>query len=87
MAGELWRILNFFFFFFFFFCARQKLEWLLPISSTRSRPSFEVETSRAPGTQGRGVVRATWAGGVGVATSFWCRDLAEVRTKGSLVGT
>ena len=24
-----------------------------------------------------------WTGGVGVATSFWCRDLAEVRTEGS----
>ena len=30
-------------------CVRQKLEWLLPISSTRSRPSFEVVTSKAPG--------------------------------------
>ena len=29
-----------------FFCARQKLEWLLPISSTRSRPSLEVATCR-----------------------------------------
>ena len=27
-------------------CARQKLEWLLPISSTRSRPSLEVATCR-----------------------------------------
>ena len=34
--------------------ARQRLEWLLPISSTRSRPSFEVVTSRTPGAQGRG---------------------------------
>ena len=24
-----------------------------------------------------------WTRGVGVATSFWCRDLAEVRTEGS----
>ena len=29
-----------------YFCARQRLEWLLPISSTRSRPSFEVVTGR-----------------------------------------
>ena len=43
--------------------ARQKLEWLLPISSTRSRPSFEVVTSRMPGAQGKGAVRATWAVG------------------------
>ena len=28
------------------FCARQRLEWLLPISSTGSRPSFEVVTRR-----------------------------------------
>ena len=28
------------------FYARQKLEWLLPISSTRSRPSLEVATCR-----------------------------------------
>ena len=27
-------------------CARQRLEWLLPISSTGSRPSFEVVTGR-----------------------------------------
>ena len=27
-------------------CARQKLEWLLPISSTGSRPSVEVVTGR-----------------------------------------
>ena len=68
-------------------CAGEKLEWLLPISSTRSRPSFEVVTSRAPGAQGKGAVHATWGGWVGVATSFWCRDLAEVRTEGSLVVT
>ena len=30
-------------------CARQKLERLLPISSARSRPSFEVVTCRVPG--------------------------------------
>ena len=30
----------------YIFCARQKLEWLLPISSTRSRPSLEVATCR-----------------------------------------
>ena len=37
-------------------CAGEKLEWLLPISSTRSRPSFEVVACRAPGAHGRGRV-------------------------------
>ena len=39
-------------------CARQKLEWILPISSTRSRPSFEVVTSKAPSAHGRGFLRS-----------------------------
>ena len=30
----------------FFFYVRQRLGWLLPISNTRSRPSFEVVTGR-----------------------------------------
>ena len=90
---------------FFFFFARQKLEWLLPISSIGSRPSFEVVTGRhqvhRAGATTRvaaltiasahahdlGNARTTWARAVGVATSFWCRDLDEVRTEGSLVVT
>ena len=40
-------------------CVGENLEWLLPISSTRSRPSFEVVTCRAPSAQGRGAERAT----------------------------
>ena len=39
-------------------CARQELEWLLPISSTRSRSSFEVVTCRVLGALGRGARHA-----------------------------
>ena len=42
----------------------------------------EFEKKKKDFVQGR-----NWTGGVGVATSFWCRDLAEVRTEGSLVAT
>ena len=75
------------------FCARQKLEWLLPISSTRSRPSLEVATCR-----GRDLARLQWVSGwtvgIDVATSFevatwvaarevatWRRDVAEMRLR------
>ena len=39
---------------------------------------LEVFLKKKKFVQGR-----NWTGGVGVATSFWCRDLAEVRTEGS----
>ena len=67
-------------------CARQKLEWLLPISSTRSRPSLEVATCRGrdqevksrPGLLwlGRNDV-ATWAAVWEVATWKRCHDIGE----------
>ena len=125
VAGKLPEALNFFF---FFFCARQKLEWLLPNSSTGARPSFEVVTGRQQvrraGAAERSAARTTaparthdsakarprlgqrardldqtGRGRDNVLASrprleelvsrhtFWCRDLAEVRSKKSLVVT
>ena len=43
---------------------------------------LEVLKKKKKLVQGR-----NWTGGVGVATSFWCSDLAEVRTEGSYVAT
>ena len=50
--------------------ARQKLKWLLPISSVKSRPRIEVVTCRAPSAQGKGAERATGFFGSRVVTSI-----------------
>ena len=46
-------------------------------SSKKATGGFEKKKKKKI-SQGR-----NWTGAVGVATSFWCRDLAEVRTEGS----
>ena len=60
--------------------ARQELEWLLPISSTGSRPSVAVvigrKQVRKAGTAGRAAARTTAparAHGLGNASATWAR--------------
>ena len=50
------------------FCARQKLEWLLPISSTRSRSSLEVATCRGRDQDLKSRPGLLWLGRNSVAT-------------------
>ena len=70
----------------FFFGARQKLEWLLPISSTGSRPSVEVvkgrQQVRRTGATECAAARTTApvrAHGLGNAHATWARQ-GEVAT-------
>ena len=51
-----------------FFCARQKLEWQLPISSTRSRPSLEVATCRGRDQEMNSRPGLLWLSRLDVAT-------------------
>ena len=77
---------DFEFFFFFFFVQGRSWNGYCQFPALGHNL---VLRSRQAGRQARraGALCARPARGVGVATSFWCRDLAEVRTKGSLVGT
>ena len=50
---------------------RKKLEWLLPNSSTGSRPRFGVSTSRAQGARDKGQTRRG-------RDTFWRRDVTEM---------
>ena len=56
------------------------MQWvrLLHQRSSRKKGYWMILKKKIKIVQGR-----NWIGGVGVATSFWCRDLAEVRTEGS----